>query len=245
MRNKIQQLLADLRLKGIAQTLDQELNMADKKGTSVSEVIYRLLMEEHKYRQERSLEYRIKSAKMPLDWTLKTFPFEKQPGVQKHRIQSLAELSFIERAENIVFIGNPGTGKTGLGIGLLHQALVAGHRGRFYNAQDLLDELYASLADRTTPKLIKKLFNYDLLLIDELGYLTLKPEQINAFFKLMGERYGRKSTIITTNLDYPKWYDLFKRKSLVDALIDRLQHRCITIKIDGPSLRTPVSDKPA
>ena len=245
MRNKIQQLLADLRLKGIAQTLDQELDMADKKGTSVCEVIYRLLMAEHKYRQERSLEYRIKSAKMPLDWTLKTFPFEKQPGVQKHRIQSLAELSFIERAENIVFIGNPGTGKTGLGIGLLHQALVAGHRGRFYNAQDLLDELYASLADRTTPKLIKKLFNYDLLLIDELGYLTLKPEQINAFFKLMGERYGRKSTIITTNLDYPEWYDLFKRKSLVDALIDRLQHRCITIEIDGPSLRTPVSDKPA
>jgi DNA replication protein DnaC len=245
MRNKIQQLLADLRLKGIAQALDQELDMADKKGSSVSEVIYRLLMEEHKYRQERSLEYRIKSAKMPLDWTLKTFPFEKQPGVRKHQIQSLAELSFIERAENIVFIGNPGTGKTGLGIGLLHQALVAGHRGRFYNAQDLLDELYASLADRTTPKLIKKLFNYDLLLIDELGYLTLKPEQINAFFKLMGERYGRKSTIITTNLDYPEWYDLFKRKSLVDALIDRLQHRCITIKIDGPSLRTPVSDRPA
>jgi len=245
MRNKIQQLLADLRLKGIAQTLDQELDMADKKGTSVCEVIYRLLMEEHKYRQERSLEYRIKSAKMPLDWTLKTFPFEKQPGVRKHQIQSLAELSFIERAENIVFIGNPGTGKTGLGIGLLRQALVAGHRGRFYNAQDLLDELYASLADRTTPKLIKKLFNYDLLLIDELGYLTLKPEQINTFFKLMGERYGRKSTIITTNLDYPEWYDLFKRKSLVDALIDRLRHRCITIKIDGPSLRTPVSDKPA
>jgi len=245
MRTKIQQLLVDLRLKGIAQTLDQELDMADKKGTSVSEVIFRLLMEEHKYRQERSLEYRIKSAKMPLDWTLKTFPFEKQPGVRKHQIQSLAELSFVEKTENIVFIGNPGTGKTGLGIGLLRQALVAGHRGRFYNAQDLLDELYASLADRTTPKLIKKLFNYDVLLIDELGYLTLKPEQINAFFKLMGERYGRKSTIITTNLDYPEWYDLFKRKSLVDALIDRLQHRCITIKIDGPSLRTPISEKPA
>ena len=113
MRNKIQQLLADLRLKGIAQTLDQQLDMADKKGSSVSEVVYRLLMEEHKYRQERSLEYRIKSAKMPLDWTLKTFPFERQPAVRKHQIQSLAELSFIERAENIVFIGNPGTGKTG------------------------------------------------------------------------------------------------------------------------------------
>lgn len=70
---------------------------------------------------------------------------------------------------------------------------------------------------RTTPKLINRLCRYDILLIDELGYLTLNPEQINAFFKLMGERYGKKSTMITTNLDYPDWYELFKRKTLVDA----------------------------
>jgi len=104
--------------------------------------------------------------------------------------------------------------------------------------KDLLDELYASLADRSSRKLINRLCRFDLLVIDELGYLTLKPEQINAFFKLMGERYGKKSTILTTNLDYPEWYDLFQRKSLVDALLDRLKHRCITIRIDGLSLRT-------
>lgn len=154
----------------------------------------------------------------------------------------LASSAFLDRAENIVFIGDPGTGKTGLAIGLLRQALVSGRRGRFYKAQDLMDELYASLADRSTPKLIKRLAAYDLLVIDELGYLTLNPEQVNAFFKLMDERYSRKSTIITTNLDYPLWYDLFQRKSLVDALLDRLQHRCVTIRITGPSLRTPVDD---
>jgi len=77
------------------------------------------------------------------------------------------------------------------------------------------------------------------LLIDELGYLTLKPEQANAFFRLMDQRYGRVSTIITTNLDLPDWYDLFDKKPLVDALLDRLQHHCITIRIDGPSLRSP------
>lgn len=106
--------------------------------------------------------------------------------------------------ENIAFIGNPGTGKSGLAIGLLRHALISVYRGRFYNAQDLLDELYASLADRTTPKLINRLCRYNLLVIDELGHLTLKPEQVNAFFKLMGERYGKKSTTITTNLDYPE-----------------------------------------
>jgi DNA replication protein DnaC len=237
MRKKLYQLLTQLRLNGMANVLERELDVAEKKGTAVQQVLYRLLMEESSYRQERSLMYRVNSAKIPWEWTLKTFPFDKQPGVRKHQILSLSDLSFIERAENIVFIGNPGTGKSGLASGILRQALINGYRGRFYNAQDLLDELYASLADRSTPKLIKRLCNYDILMIDEIGYLTLKPEQVNTFFKLMGERYGRKSTIITTNLDYPEWYDLFKRKSLVDALLDRLKHHCITIKIDGPSLR--------
>ena len=243
MREKLHQLLLELRLKGMDNALDRELERAEKEGTSVSELIYRLLMEEQAYRQERSLHNRINQAKIPWDWTLKTFPFDKQPGVSKAQIQELAGLSFLERVENIVFIGDPGTGKSGLAIGLLRKALVAGHRGRFYNAQDLLDELYASLADRTTPKLIKQLCRYRILLLDELGYLTLKPEQVNAFFKLMGERYGRTSTIITTNLDYPEWYDLFQRKPLVDALLDRLKHRCITIRIDGPSLRVPTHDE--
>ena len=80
---------------------------------------------------------------------------------------------------------------------------------------------------------------YDLIQIDELGYLTLKPEQVNAFFKLLDMRYGRRPSIITSNLDYPDWYELFQRKPLVDALLDRLQHHCITIRIDGPSLRVP------
>jgi len=249
MSEKIQQLLIELRLKGIADVFERELQRAEKNGSAFDELIYRLLAEEFAYRQQRSMLYRLNHAKIPWDWTLKTFPFNKQPGVKKSQIMSLAGLKFIERAENIVFIGNPGTGKSGLASGLLHQALIDGYRGRFYNAQDLLDELYASLADRTTPKLIKRLCNYPILVIDELGYLTLKPEQVNAFFKLMGERYGKSSTIITTNLDYEEWYDLFRRKPLVDALLDRLKHRCITIKIDGPSLRAPSNvqkpDKPA
>lgn len=243
MYEKIHQLLKQLPLRGMASALDQELKRAEKEGSPVSEVFYRLLMQEQAYRQEKSMQYRLSQAKIPWQWTLKTFPFNKQPGISKSQIQQLAALSFLERKENIVFIGNPGTGKSGLATGILRNALIAGYRGRFYNAQDLLDELYASLADRITPKLINRLCRYDLLLIDELGYLTLKPEQINAFFKLMGERYGRKSTIITTNLDYPEWYDLFRRKPLVDALLDRLKHHCITIRINGPSLRIPTHDQ--
>jgi DNA replication protein DnaC len=148
-------------------------------------------------------------------------------------------LDFLRRADNILFIGKPGTGKTGLAMGLLREACLNGYRGRFYNAQVLLDELYASLADRTTTRLLAQMSRMRPLVIDELGYLTLKPEQANAFFRLMDQRYNRVSTIITTNLDLPDWYDLFDKKSLVDALLDRLQHHCVTIRIDGPSLRSP------
>ena len=242
MHEKIHQLLIELRLKGVQQVLDRELTAAEKTGEATEKVLYRLLCQELACRQERSMHYRINQAKIPWDWTLKTFPFDKQPGVKKAQIMSLAGLSFIDRAENIVFIGEPGTGKSGLAIGLLRTALVNGYRGRFYNAQDLLDELYASLADRSTSKLLKRLCNYPLMAIDELGYLTLKAEQRNAFFKLMAERYGKASTIITTNLDYTEWYELFQRKSLVDALLDRLKHRCVTIRIDGPSLRVPTGE---
>jgi len=240
----LHKLLAKLKLRGIEQILDSEIERAQREGAAIPEVIYRLLVEEIRYREERSLDYRIQQARIPWNWTLQTFPFDRKPDLNRTQIQTLAGLSFVERAQNVVFIGDTGTGKTGLAIGLLRQAIVSGYRCRFYTAQDLLDSLYASLADRSTQKLIKTLSRYEVLLIDELGYLTLKPEQVNAFFRLMHERYGRTSTLVTTNLEYNDWYSLFQRKSLVDALLNRLQHHCITIRVGGPSLRVPEEQQP-
>lgn len=232
-------LLVKLKLKGIEQALEAEIERAQKEGSAIPEVIYRLLVEEDRYQEEKALERRLKQARIPWDWTLQTFPFEAKPDLNRLQIQTLAGLSFVERAQNIVFIGDPGVGKTGLAIGLLRQAILSGYRCRFFNAQDLLDQLYASLADRSTQRLIKSLSRYPVLLIDELGYLSLKPEQVNAFFRLMEERYARAATLITTNLDYCDWYALFQRKPLVDALLNRLQHHCVTIRVAGPSLRVP------
>jgi DNA replication protein DnaC len=244
MRDKLQDLLAQLRFHGMAAALDAEIARADREAAPAPEFLYRLLCEEAASRRQRSLAYRLDQAKLPWQWTLDTFPFERQPGVDKGQIKNLAGLEFLRRNDNVILIGPTGTGKTGIAVGLLREACLNGYRGRFYSAQDLLDELYASLADQSTARLIKRLSSMEVLLIDEIGYLTLKPEQANAFFRLMDARYNRVSTIITTNLELSEWYGLFHKKELVDALLDRLQHHCITIRIDGPSLRSPEPPPP-
>lgn len=244
MNDDLEQLLKNLRLKRMREIVDRELERAVQKKPSYSDFLSRLLREEYLHKQERSMHYRIKQADLPENWTLETFPFQEQTGVSKAVIFELAELDFIPSATNIVFIGDTAVGKTGLALSILRKALENGYRGRFIKAQDLFDEMYESLADRSTKRLLNRLAGTDLLLIDEMGYLNLSREQTNIFFRLMEERYNRKSTIITTNLVYDEWYDFLGNKRMVEALLSRLRHHCRTITINGPPLRVPAETEP-
>jgi DNA replication protein DnaC len=238
-RDEIEQLLKNLHLKRIAEVLDQELLNANEKQLSYEAFLVRMLRAQWHHRQETALSWRVRRARLPEQWTLESFPFRKQTGVSRRQFRSLAELDFIPKAENIVLIGPTGIGKTGLASGLLMKAIQNGYRCLFVRAQDLFDEMYASLADRSTRKLLNQLIRVDVLLIDEFGYLNLHPEQSNIFFKLLEERYRRRPTLITTNLDYEEWHNFLGNKALVEALLSRLRHQCHTIRIDGPSLREP------
>lgn len=237
--DNLDQLCKSLRLGRIPEVLERELAHAHAKEVGYREFFARMLRAEYMYRQERSMAARIKRARLPVQLTLETFPFKQQPGVKQAAMRELAALDFIPRAANLVFIGPTGVGKTGLASALLLKALENGYRGLFIKAQELFDEMYASLADRSSRALFNRLLAIDVLLIDEMGYLNLRPEQTNLFFKLMDERYLRKPTIITTNLEYEQWYEFLGKKSMVEALLDRLRHQCHTIHIDGPSLRHP------
>ncbi len=237
MYDELHQYLNQLRLRGMDELLDSVLLEAQKEGLCAQDVLHKLLVAETQYQKIRALENRLKNAKIPWEWSIDTFPFQRQPAIKRDQVMALAKLEFIKSAENITLIGNPGAGKTGIAISLLRLAITNGYRGRFYNAQELLNDLYTSLADRKTSSLLKSIAAYDLLIIDELGYLTLTPEQINIFFKLIDMRYRKKSTIITTNLDYTQWHEIFKSKPLVDVMLDRFRHYCTTISILGDSLR--------
>jgi DNA replication protein DnaC len=239
MTEELEQLMKNLRLKRMLEIYGEQLRAADKEDITYTEFLTRLLRPEWHSRQQQSLEARIQRARLPESWTLETFPYSKQPGVNRKQIRGFAELDFIPKAENIVFIGKTGVGKTGLACGLLLKALENGYRGQFIRAQDLFDEMYASLADRSSRKLLNRLVKLDVLVIDEMGYLNAKPEQANIFFKLMEERYRRRPTIITTNLSYEEWPNFLGNPQMVDALLGRLRHFCFTVPINGPSLREP------
>jgi len=159
MNKKIDALLEELKFKGMTEVMDQQIKLGEE-GAAIQQIIINLLQEELRFRQERSLVNRIRNAKMPWDWTLNSFPFKEQPGVNKNQIMTLAGLDFLQRGENIIFHGKTGVGKSGLAVGILRQALMSGARGRFYDTQRLLDDLYASLADRTT--LIQELLSLSL-----------------------------------------------------------------------------------
>src|SRR5215467_7462889 len=239
MTEDLEQLLKNLRLRRVLDVFEDQVRAAEKEDVSYTEFLTRLVRAQWHARQEGALEWRIRRANLPERLSLETFPFARQPGVNRKQIRGFAELEFISKAENIVLVGKTCVGKTGLSCGLLLKALENGYRCRFVRAQDLFDEMYASLADRSTRQLLKRLARLDVLLIDELGYLNLKPEQSNIFFKLMEERYQRRPSIITSNLDYDEWHNFLGNRPMVEALLSRLRHYCHTVHINGPSLREP------
>ena len=223
MDEELIKMLKYLRLTGLLANWDQYLSLAQRKNFSHVRLLNYIIEHEYAQKKENSTRMRLQRAKIPEHWAMETFPFQKQPKLNKKKILALYDsFDYMTKTQNIIWIGPTGSGKTGLATAYLIRAINHGYNGRFILFPELIDALYKSRADISEHRLIKQFASYDCLLIDELGYIEIEPVQVGLFFTLMHKRHKQKTTLITSNLGFGQWLSFLKNDQLTAALIDRL-----------------------
>jgi len=226
-----------MKLATIDSILDNFLEIAAKEGKSTIEILDYLIDQEMKSKETKSLAMRTKLAGFPYQKGLEDFDFGFQPSLDKSVIRELAGLRFIRNSENVVLLGPPGVGKTHLAIALGMEAVRSGFRVHFTNAATLMERLVnADKQDRLEEK-IKGLSKFQLLIVDEIGYLPFTSDGAHAFFQLISRFYEARSIIFTSNKSYGEWGEIFSDHVIASAVLDRILHHCTTINIKGDSYR--------
>jgi len=226
-----------LKLGTFESVLDNYLEIAAKEKKSTIEILDYLVDRELRSKEYRSLALRTRKAGFPMEKKLDDFDFGFQPTLDKSVINEIASLKFIHNAENVVLLGPPGVGKTHLAIALGIEAVRAGFRVLFANASALIERLAKADREKRLEEMIRELSRFQLIIIDEMGYLPFDDFGAHCFFQLVSRRYERASIIFTSNKSYGEWGDIFKDHVIAAAILDRILHHCTTVNIKGDSYR--------
>lgn len=229
--------LKALKLPTAARTYKSLARDAEAQGSSYVDYLTALLEQEVLQREENGVHNRIRAARFPYPKTLDTFDFTAIPELNKQKVVSLSKGEFIRNRENLLLVGNPGTGKTHLAIALGMAACRAGYRVRFCTAAALVNELLVAQQEHRLHKLEKQWLQPDLVILDELGYIPFSQTGSQLLFSFVSTRYERGSLAITSNLEFTRWTEIFGDEKLTAALLDRITHRAHILTMNGESYR--------
>jgi DNA replication protein DnaC len=230
--------LKELHLPTVRQCYEDTARSAERETLSYEQYLLEVISRECEQRRQKRVERLLKESAVPLEKSLANFNLKRLPTKAQRQLRTLLEGGFLDRKENVLVFGNPGSGKSHLLTALAQElAVVRERKMHFTKCSLLMQDLLAAKRDLRLSKEIKRLGRFEGLIIDDLGYIQQSREDMDVVFTLLAERYERGSVLMTSNLQFSKWEGIFKDAMMTAAAIDRLVHHCVIIELNIPSYR--------
>jgi len=237
IKQEVEQCLRELRLSAVRESYKDIAESAEKEESGYVEYLLELLKQECEVREQKRIERQLRESRLPLEKNLESFDLKRFPKKLLRQVKVLQDGSFLDRKENILAFGNPGSGKTHLLCALGQELIRQDHRIYFSRCSFLVEELLRDKRELKLDRKLKKLAKYDALILDDIGYVKQNREEMEVLFTLLAQRYERGSVMITSNLPFSKWESIFKDPMTTAAAIDRLVHHSVILELNVPSYR--------